>query len=222
MGERTERHRVFVGLGNPGTKYEMTRHNMGAIIVEGFAGIHGMVLKKDSRFHAKIAKKSLLGSTVHVVFPTTYMNESGSAIRKYIDYYKLSPLDIVVVSDDADLPFGELRLRGQGSSGGHNGLKSVERSLGTSKYVRLRVGIGRERDFVKELSDFVLDKFTKEEEELLYRTVKEGAAVLGKLVNEPLESVMNVVNLTAKEDKKKVQEKNPKNTIEGDKQEEKL
>jgi PTH1 family peptidyl-tRNA hydrolase len=221
VGEQGEKQLVVIGLGNPGTRYEMTRHNMGAIVVQGFARTQGVAFKADNRFLAKTAKKSVQGSTVHLILPATYMNESGKAVRMYIDYYKLTPLDILVVSDDADLPFGALRLRSQGSSGGHNGLKSIERNLGTSKYPRLRIGIGREDESRKELSDFVLDRFTKNEESLLFETVESGIKVLNMLLSEPLENVMNVINTSVKEEKQNIQEKNPKNTSKGDKQEEK-
>lgn len=222
MGDQGEKQFVFVGLGNPGVKYEMTRHNMGAIVVQGFAHIHGIPLKAEKRFLAKTAKKSLQGAAIHFVIPSTYMNESGQAVRKYIDYFKLTPKDVVVVSDDADLPFGELRLRSQGSSGGHNGLKSIRRHLGTTQYTRLRVGIGRKQEAGKELSGYVLGRFTKREAEQLSSTVEAGAKVLKMLLSETVENVMNVVNARKKEEKPKGIEKNLKNTSEGDKQEEKL
>jgi peptidyl-tRNA hydrolase, PTH1 family len=196
-----EKHFVFVGLGNPGAKYEMTRHNMGAIIVQGFANTQGIPPKEERRFFAKVAKKTIKNGTIHCVLPTTYMNESGQAVRKYMDYYKLAPKDVIVISDDADLPFGELRLRSQGSSGGHNGLKSIQTHLGTTQYIRLRVGIGRRQEGVKGLSDFVLDRFTKGEVELLPSTVEAGIKVLNLLLSEPVETVMNVVNTRKKEDK---------------------
>ena len=97
--------------------------------------------------------------------PTTYMNESGQAVRRYMDYIKLEPHDLVVVVDDIALPFGDLRLRSRGSAGGHNGLKSIETHLGTQHYARLRMGIGHHGE--KDLADFVLDNFSGEEQKML-------------------------------------------------------
>lgn len=222
MGDKSEKQIIFVGLGNPGKKYEMTRHNMGAIVVQGFAHIYGLSLKAENRFLAKVAKASIQGVTVHVVLPMTYMNESGLAVRKYVDYFKLTPQDVVVVSDDADLSFGELRLRSQGSSGGHNGLKSIQTHLGTTQYSRLRVGIGRKQEPGKELSGYVLDRFTKNEAEELSSTVDSGVKALNMLLSETVENVMNVVNVRKKEEHQKSTENNPNNTSKGDKQEEKL
>jgi peptidyl-tRNA hydrolase, PTH1 family len=220
--EQDQKHFVFVGLGNPGAKYEMTRHNMGAIVVQGFAHVHGILLKEEKRFLAKVAKKSLQSATIHCLLPLTYMNESGNSVRKYLDFFKLSPADVVVVSDDVELSFGELRLRSQGSSGGHNGLKSVQQHLGTNKYARLRVGIGGKQEAGKELSDFVLDRFTKKETDQLPATVEAGVHALKLLVTNSLENAMNTINASKKEEKSENKEKKPKNTLEGDTQEEKL
>jgi len=192
-------HIVFVGLGNPGTKYEMTRHNLGAIVVQGFAHAYHASLKEDKRFLAHVGKKLLWGITVHLVLPTTYMNDSGNAVRKYLDYLKLSPQDIVICNDDADLSFGELRLRPQGTSGGHNGLNSIQQALGTIQYPRLRMGIGREGAFSNRLADFVLERFTKQEAERLPIVVDAGIQALKLLATEPIETVMNIVNVAKKQ-----------------------
>lgn len=186
---------MIVGLGNPGIQYEMTRHNMGALVVQGLAHVHGVLLKNEKRFLAKTAKWTFLEAQVHLVLPSTYMNESGQALRLCMDYYKLEPKDVIVVNDDADLPFGELRVRVQGSSGGHNGLKSIQKHLGTSQYTRLKIGIGRANETGKELRDHVLDRFSKEEAERLPLIVEAGIKVLKMLLNDTVESVMNVVNV---------------------------
>ncbi|NGX42732.1 MAG: Peptidyl-tRNA hydrolase [Chlamydiae bacterium] len=199
MAETSEKQLIIAGLGNPGKKYEMTRHNMGYLVVQAFAHLFGLQLKEDKRFLAKVAKGRMQNVTVHLVLPTTYMNESGQSVRRVVDYYKLAAQDIAIVSDDVVLPFGEMRLRSQGTAGGHNGLKSVQRHLGTIHYTRLRMGIGREGEAGKELSDFVLDKFTKSELEQLPVFIGKGAQVLEQLLTDTVENVMNVVNVRKKD-----------------------
>lgn len=189
--------RVFVGLGNPGKKYEMTRHNLGYLVIQAFAHRHGWTLKEDKRFHAIVSKGQLEGGNVHLVLPTTYMNESGVAVKQYLEYRNLSVEDLVVVVDDVALPFGEMRLRQQGSAGGHNGLKSIQAHLGTSHYVRLRMGIGQEHG-EGDLADYVLDTFSKDELKELPSVVSQGATILGSLLARDATSVMNTVNKKTK------------------------
>ena len=193
MDERIEKGRLFVGLGNPGKKYEMTRHNMGFLVLQTFAHLHQIPIAEDKRFLAMVGKGKVKGVHVHLVLPTTYMNESGQAVRRYMDYHKIPIDDLVVVTDDADIPFGELRLRGQGSSGGHNGLKSIQAHVGTLEYARFRLGIGREGERGT-LADHVLDVFNKNEAEQLVTILDKGAAALEMLLTEDMANVMNKVN----------------------------
>ena len=175
---------VVVGLGNPGKKYELTRHNMGAIVVQGFAKLHQLEFKDEPKLRVRHVKALMAQQTVHLVLPLTYMNESGIAVRQYLDYFKL-PFDVlVVISDDADLPFGELRLRASGSSGGHNGLKSIRQYIGSDSFVRLKVGIGRSANPGADLSDYVLDGFTAEQLELLPETVSRAVAFLNDRIEQ--------------------------------------
>lgn len=203
MTENKDKEIVFVGLGNPGKKYEMTRHNMGFLLIESFAHLHGVPLKEEKKLKAKSGKCQIGDWTVHLLMPLTYMNVSGLAVRKYIDYFKLAADNVVVVTDDVAIPFGELRLREKGSAGGHNGLKSVEQHLGTNQYVRLRMGIGRELHPSQELSDYVLDPFSKSEAEHLPTLMNRGVGALELLLNDSLQNAMNVVNskLKPQEDK---------------------
>ena len=129
---------MIVGLGNPGKKYEMTRHNMGYLVVQVFAHKYGWMFKEEKQLNAKIAKGKVRDAVIHLVLPTTYMNESGRAVRKVMDYYKWDIDDLLVIVDDIALPFGEMRLRKMGSAGGHNGLESVQKHVGTTRYARLR------------------------------------------------------------------------------------
>lgn len=185
-------HRLYVGLGNPGKKYTMTRHNIGFMVLKEFGEHLGWEFKEKTQFHAWVTKGELQETTIHLLMPTTYMNESGQAVRRYMDYVKLDPKDLVVVVDDIALPYGELRLKSMGSAGGHNGLKSIEACLGTKHYARLRMGIGHHGP--NDMADYVLDNFSSEERKTLPDFVQRGAQVLGQLVNETITHVMNKIN----------------------------
>src|SRR5262249_28081159 len=140
-------------------------------------------------------------ATVHLILPTTYMNNSGIAVRRYLDYFKLTPQQLVVVVDDVVLPFGEMRLRAEGSSGGHNGLKSITEHLATSHYARLRMGIGSNighpqgpSEGYVPLADYVLSDFTTSEVGKLEEFINRGTQILMRLVKEPIATVMNNIN----------------------------
>lgn len=193
MAEIAFKQKLFVGLGNPGPEYALTRHNMGYIVIQGFAELQGWSLKEIKQFHGKCVKGQVEDAIVHLLLPTTYMNESGRAIRKYLDFFKIPFDQLVVVCDDTDLGFGEMRLRASGSTGGHNGLKSIEAHIGTRDYVRLRVGIG-EKHSLQDLADYVLDRFTQGELQSLPNVVQQGVSVLKRLLNENNAAVMNAVN----------------------------
>lgn len=180
-------HRVVVGLGNPGKKYEMTRHNMGFLVLHALAQRWQWAFKDEKRFSALVAKGGQGDQTVHLVMPTTYMNNSGLAVRRYLDFFHVDVDALLVVTDDADLDFGIIRLRKQGGSGGHNGLKSIYKHLGTSQYPRLRVGIGREERM--ELEDYVLSAFTSQEQKVLAQVVSSAADVIERVLIEGIDSV---------------------------------
>lgn len=188
------RHRVFVGLGNVGKRYVKTRHNIGFMVVERLVERHHWELKEVSRFRAKVAKGIADQTTVHVLEPTTFMNASGQALRRYLDYFHLSFRDVCVVTDDVALPFGEMRLRAQGSSGGHNGLKSIEQHLRSRQYARLRMGIAGQGSREGLLEDYVLEDFSKTEQEKLPEFVDRGAFALEQLIKDDIELVMKTVN----------------------------
>ena len=135
--------RLIVGLGNPGKKYDRTRHNIGFEIVDAFAKSYpGVSLAENKRFQGTAGELRSGGERVVLLKPATYMNNSGRAVRATIDWYKLEPGSVLVVYDDMDLPVGKLRLRLSGGAGGHNGMKSIIAHLGTKDFPRLRVGIG--------------------------------------------------------------------------------
>lgn len=200
-----EKHTLIVGLGNPGRQYEFTRHNMGFLVVQALAQSYGWQFKEDKQFRALIAKGKVGNATVHLLLPLTYMNESGLAVRRYLDFYKLTADDVIVVTDDIALLYGEMRVRAVGSAGGHNGLKSIQTHLNSSHYLRLRMGIDHQKpeqkpegqmDFQQRgsLADYVLDKFSLDEITTLPSFVESGVKVLKRLISEDVAAVMNTVN----------------------------
>jgi len=186
--------RVIAGLGNPGKKYARTRHNLGFMVVEELAKKHGISFKEENEFGAKVAKGAIGEQPIHLLMPTTYMNESGRAIRRCLDFYKVTPAELLVVADDVAIPYGELRLRQMGSSGGHNGLKNIELHLSTQQYPRLRMGIGRQLGEGQPLADYVLGNFTPEELDSLTDFVQRGVDILERLTRETITHVMNTSN----------------------------
>lgn len=193
MIDAVEKHIVVVGLGNPGQAYEMTRHNMGYLVVQALIHAENQTFKEVKAFQALVAKCKCDDITVHYLLPLTYMNMSGLAVSRCLSFYKLRPTQLVVVTDDIALPFGVMRVRDYGSAGGHNGLKSIQEHIGTQHYVRLRMGIGAPEG--RNLAEYVLDAFSKEERAELPKFIQEGVIVLKRLLLEPASSVMNSVNV---------------------------
>lgn len=181
MSAPSDKISVIAGLGNPGKKYELTRHNLGYLVVLELAAIYGWSFKNETEFNAKVATGRILDHKIHLLLPTTYMNESGRAVKRYLDYYGFKNNELLVVSDDVALPFGEMRLRKDGSSGGHNGLKSIESHLGTREYARLRMGVGPNLT-AGTLADYVLENFKLEELKLLAEFVQKGVALIEQLI----------------------------------------
>lgn len=165
---------IIIGLGNPGEKYEGTRHNIGFDVVQKF-----LMLGEFSQFkffgNMLISEKKMPEGVVLLVLPQTYMNVSGEIFKKLSEKYEFTKEAVLVVHDDMDLPLGELRYRVKGSSGGHNGLKSIEAGLGTSEYERLKFGIGRGKMAVLE---FVLGRWSVEERLVVDNRLEEAAKAL--------------------------------------------
>lgn len=188
------KHRIVVGLGNPGTEYDRTRHNMGRNIVQQFAKECGWMFKRDSKLSAEAARGIFEEVDIHLVLATTYMNETGRAIRRYLDYFRLGIDELIVVADDVALPFGTLRLRMQGSSGGHNGLKSIEENIGSQNYVRLRIGVGQP-SLGEDLADYVLERFTVEEASQLPQVLEKSVQAVKYTIVHSIEHAMNLLNI---------------------------
>ena len=157
---------LIVGLGNPGAEYARTRHNAGFLVVERLAERWRAGWTGEKKFNARVARSEHAGKPMLLCEPQTYMNSSGEAVAAIVDFYRLPLARLLVVVDDADLPFGELRLRPGGSSGGHHGLESIEQFLGTREYARQRIGIGR-HDGPRQITGHVLGRFSSTEAELM-------------------------------------------------------
>jgi peptidyl-tRNA hydrolase, PTH1 family len=182
------RQTLVVGLGNPGKRYERTRHNVGFRVLELVAERHGKVVWR-SKFEGAFADVPALGAML--LMPQTYMNDSGESVRPAAAFYKVPPQRLLVVCDDINLPFGRLRLRRSGSDGGHNGLKSIILALDTLDFPRLRIGIGRSGP---DAIDHVIGAFTNDEEEALPAILDRAAAGVETFVREGSDAAIAVVN----------------------------
>ena len=183
--------RVIAGLGNPGVKYQQTRHNIGFLVVDYVAAQLGLVWKSERRWKCEIAKTA--DSSLLLVKPQTYMNLSGESLGPMLRFLRLPAQSLLAVVDELDLPWGKLRLRPQGSAGGHNGLRSLIQHLGTQEFPRLRLGVGRP-DGVKEVVDHVLGRFSPEEQATLANILERAKVCLLAAQRQGLEAAMCTFN----------------------------
>lgn len=190
---------IIAGLGNPGKKYENTRHNIGFVTLDYLAERHDIKINKI-KHKALVGEGRISGQKVLLVKPQTYMNLSGESLREVMDYYKVDIEDMIVIYDDIDLPAGTVRIRKKGSAGTHNGMRSIVQHLGQD-FPRIRMGIGNERK--GDLVDFVLGGFSKEDREVLEPAVERAALAVECYVDEGIEKAMNKYNIKAKKNKKK-------------------
>lgn len=167
--------KLIAGLGNPGREYERTPHNVGFRAVDALASSLGATWKAEPKFKAVTARARCASGTVILAKPQTFMNLSGESIAPLLAFYKMAPSDLVVVSDEVNLEPGRVRVRPSGSAGGHNGLKSVERSLGTSAWIRVRVGVGLGHHPVPDLAARVLGRIEPEDEAAVENGVRLAA-----------------------------------------------
>ncbi|PYI50220.1 aminoacyl-tRNA hydrolase [Paenibacillus flagellatus] len=166
----------IVGLGNPGAAYRNNRHNVGFMVLDRAAERWGITIGQN-KFKAQIGEGHVKGQKVYLIKPMTYMNLSGESMRAFMDFYKVPLEDCVVVYDDLDTPFGQIRLRYQGSAGGHNGIKSIIQHMGTQTFDRIRVGVSRPAPGFN-IADYVLADFTKEEAKTLPDIVEKSVDAL--------------------------------------------
>lgn len=202
--------KLIVGLGNPGDKYEKTRHNLGFLALEqflkDFEPLSKTVWEKSTKFKADIAHiewQPISGKLEKVVLvkPATYMNNSGMAVSLLSKFYKIIPDDIFVIHDELDLPIGSMKIRFGGASAGHNGVGSVMESLGTDKFWRMRLGIGEEKVIekmakhkIKNTEDFVLSNFSGKERSKLKHLLKNASEALQEILEKGTDSAMNRFN----------------------------
>ncbi|PKN35262.1 MAG: aminoacyl-tRNA hydrolase [Deltaproteobacteria bacterium HGW-Deltaproteobacteria-19] len=184
--------KLIVGLGNPGERYRFSRHNLGFLVIDELADREEITLSQK-RFEAIYGKGSIGSSSTLLAKPQTYMNLSGLSVRRLFDFFKIDLENLIVIHDDLDLPFGTLRLKKGGGSGGHRGVISVMESLGEDNFIRVRMGIGKppHKGMVE---DYVLQLLPLEEAERLSEVVSEAAEAIGFLVATGLPAAMNRYN----------------------------
>lgn len=189
---------LIVGLGNIGPEYQDTRHNIGFNVLDAFAKASNAIFE-DKRYGA-VCELKVKGRALVLLKPNTYMNLSGKAVSYWMQKEKIALEDLLVVVDDLALPFGTLRLRAQGSDGGHNGLKSINALLGTNDYARLRYGIGN--DFLRgQQADYVLGSWEGEEKEKLPELLEKGGEIIISFVLQGITRTMNTFNTNKAKEK---------------------
>lgn len=166
--------KLIVGLGNPGKQYERTRHNVGFVIVDELKNNEQGTINK--KLQAETLKTEVGGKRVILAKPTTFMNNSGVAVQSLLTFYKLKPNSLIVIHDDKDIPLGETRVQINRGAGGHNGVQSIIDHLGTKDFTRIRVGVAPSDKTIHDTADFVLGKFTKDEQKVLKGVIKNVVA----------------------------------------------
>ena len=181
--------RLIVGLGNPGSEYESTRHNAGFRWADELARKQGLAFKSETKFHGLVARGQLHGHEIFLLKPQIFMNVSGRAVGALAQFYKIAPAEMLVVHDELDLPPGVARLKLGGGHGGHNGLKDIIAHLGTKEFWRLRFGMGHpgERD---EVADYVLHDPSREERELIDEAMQQAQNVAHLVIEGKTEAAM--------------------------------
>lgn len=190
---------LIVGLGNPETKYEQTRHNIGFEAIDALAKAWRIPISENRKFKGKFGEGvTSSGEKIRLLKPLTYMNLSGQAIRAVVDWYKLPPTSVLVIYDDMDLPLGRLRLRLSGSAGGHNGMRSTISHLGTQDFPRLRIGIGKPKSMAgtieRETVSYVLGKFSSPEMQIMEQVLKWAGEAIDLSLHQGVEKAMSLYN----------------------------
>lgn len=184
---------IIAGLGNPGAKYEMTRHNAGFLAVDLLALNENLNIKK-LKFHSLVGDFSVDGKKCLVMKPQTFMNNSGEAVGEAASFYKIPPERVIIISDDISLDVGKIRIKRKGSAGGHNGLKSIISHLGSENFVRVKIGVGKKPSADYDLVDWVLGRFPKELEKNLKTALENAVSALPYIVNDEIDKAMNLFN----------------------------
>ena len=184
---------IIAGLGNPGAKYEMTRHNAGFLAIDMLAMKQNKEIKR-LKFHALTCDAEIEGKKCLLMNPQTFMNNSGEAIGEAAKFYKIPPQNIIVLSDDISLDVGKIRIRRKGSAGGHNGLKSIIAHLGSEDFPRVKIGVGKKPNAYMDLADWVLGRFPKELEPQLKEALENADGAISLIVQDKFDRAMNLYN----------------------------
>jgi PTH1 family peptidyl-tRNA hydrolase len=187
--------KVIVGLGNPGGRYQGTRHNVGFDVIDGLAAAPttvGGAGRFQSRFQAQVAELNEGGEKVLLVKPETFMNLSGQTVRQILDFYHLELTDLLVVCDDINLPLGKLRARAKGTHGGHNGLRNIQQHLSSTEYARLKIGVNAPEG--QDAADFVLARFRPSERPVIEEAVSLAIQAASVWVQQGIAECMNRYN----------------------------
>lgn len=185
--------KLIVGLGNPGKKYEKTRHNIGFMVVDALANKYDIQINKD-KFNGKYGEGIINNEKVILLKPFNYINLSGEVIRKIVDYYKIDLNDMLIIVDDMSLNFNDFKLKARGSSGGHNGLYNIEQNLKSQEYYRLKIGIGS--NDLQEKRNYVLGKLSIKEEAKLNEKIELYIDIITDFANIDFLKLMNKYNGT--------------------------
>jgi PTH1 family peptidyl-tRNA hydrolase len=190
MSAETGSLKLVVGLGNPGSRYTGTRHNVGYAVIDQLAqSVHAG--RFQGRFKGQVAELREGVQKVLLVKPETFMNLSGQCVRQFVDFYQVPAVDLLVVCDDINLPLGKLRVRPRGTHGGHNGLRDIQAHLGSTEYSRLRIGVDAPGE---DAVDHVLGRFRPSEKVVIDEAIQIGAQAVGMWVREGVEACMNQYN----------------------------
>ena len=181
--------KLIAGLGNPGKQYATSRHNIGFLVINRLSKANGIELK-GRKFKSRVGKGEVEGQSVILAKPQTFMNLSGEAVSAIAQYYKIIPQDIIIVHDDLDIPFGSLKIKTKGGSGGHHGLDSIIALLDDDRFLRLRIGIGKPPD-ERDEADFVLSPFNDSEAAQLETVIDKANTCLGMLITHDPEFAMS-------------------------------
>ena len=183
--------KLMVGLGNPGKEYENTRHNVGFMAIDRIAQFLNVTFDKE-KFQGKYAEVLYENEKYILLKPQKYMNLSGEVVGDFVRFFKIDISDILILYDDLDTPVGSMRLRSQGSSGGHNGIKNIEQHLQTQKYNRIKFGISNNK--MMDTKDYVLGRFSKEEQEVMNQTLEKVVDIFKDYPKMSFENLMNKYN----------------------------
>ena len=182
----------MIGLGNPGAKYNGTRHNLGFMCVDHLSNVHSVSLS-DHRRNTILGDGKIEGAPVILAKPRTFVNRSGDAALYLTTRYKVTPKNLLVIYDDLNLPLGKIRLRAKGSSGGHNGLKSISNALGSNEFPRVRIGIGQPSEVGTQVN-YVLGTFSQKEQEIIDKQIKLVENIIKIILTNGFTSAMNKFN----------------------------